>query len=109
MVREISHRPALGARFKYFEDILKGVPITGLNFWTKVIHRKKTSRLIDLKVGKGTKMKKKRWKKKITWLPQLDKKCPLALILMKNYSGPQKAKLGGAVSRKELTPGQDLF
>lgn len=44
MVSEISHRPVLEARFKYFKENLKGIPITGLNFSTKVIPRREASR-----------------------------------------------------------------
>lgn len=69
MVSEISYRPVLEVRLKYFKEILNVIPITGLDFSTNVMFGKERSRneMIILKIGEVTKMKKKQYKYKVTW------------------------------------------
>lgn len=68
MVSEISYRPVLEVRLKYFKEILNVIPITGLDFSTNVMFGKERSRneMIILKIGEVTKMKKKQYKYKVT-------------------------------------------
>lgn len=59
MVSEISYRPELEVRFKYFKEILNSIPITGLNFSTNVTFGKETTRIDYLKIWRGYKDEKK--------------------------------------------------
>lgn len=67
MVSEISYRPVLEIRFKYFKEILNGIPITGLNFSTNVMFGKETTRTDYLKIWGSYKDEKKiQYKYKVT-------------------------------------------
>lgn len=44
MVSEISYRPVLEVRLKYFKEILNVIPITGLDFSINVMFGKERSR-----------------------------------------------------------------
>lgn len=66
MVSEISYRPVLEVRLKYFKEILNVIPITGLDFSINVMFGKERSRNDYLKNWGSYKDEKKQYKYKVT-------------------------------------------